>query len=101
MLLTIDMIIKIRDITQAYTQATTKLQWLIIANLPRKMKDTYSTDSLLLVEGALYRIPEARVYWFGTYQKYYKKKLSIESSMYNPCLLITTAREDNFRLVGM
>lgn len=93
--------VAIRDITQAYTQATTRLQRLIVARLPKEIEAKYPADSLLLIEGALYGIPEAGVHWFGTYQPHHKDKLHIESSTYDPCLLISTQGGDDFGLVGM
>ncbi|EED23139.1 hypothetical protein TSTA_065920 [Talaromyces stipitatus ATCC 10500] len=85
------MVVKIQNITQAYTQAKTKLERLIIANLPIEMQDKYPPDSLLLVEGPLYGIPKA----------HHLNKLNMETSMYDPCLLISKLGDDEFRLVGM
>ncbi|EED17240.1 hypothetical protein TSTA_022940 [Talaromyces stipitatus ATCC 10500] len=85
----------------AYTQSKSKLQRLIVANLPAEMRDKYPLDSLLLVEGALYGIPEAGVHWFDTYQSHYKDRLGMETSTYDPCLLMTTKGKENFGLVGI
>lgn len=95
------MIAEIRDITQAYTQSKSKLQRTIVANLPKKMREKYPPGTLLLVIGALYRIPEADVYWFSTYHEHHREKLGMETSTYNPCLLVTKTTIKNFRLVGM
>jgi hypothetical protein len=94
-------VVEIRDIMQAYTQAKTKLERLIVVRLPIEMKDKYPPDSLLLVEGPLYGIPEAGVHWFGTYQAYHLEKLDMETSTYDPCLLISKQGNENFGLVGM
>ncbi|EED13532.1 hypothetical protein TSTA_097880 [Talaromyces stipitatus ATCC 10500] len=70
-LLSMDMVVEIRDITQAYTQAKTKF------------------------------IPEAGVHWFGTYHEHYKVKIDMETSMYNPCLLVTKPGAKSFGLMSM
>ncbi|EED12716.1 hypothetical protein TSTA_052390 [Talaromyces stipitatus ATCC 10500] len=100
-LIEMGMVVEIWDITQAYTQAKTKLERLIIVNLPIEMQDKYPPDSLLLVEGPLYGIPEAGVHWFGTYQAHHLNKLNMETSTYDPCLLISKLGDDEFGLVGM
>jgi hypothetical protein len=100
-LITAGIVVKIHNITQAYTQSKTKLKRLIVARLPIKIRDKYPPNSLLLVEDPLYGIPEAGVYWFGTYQAYHLKRLDIETSTYDPCLLISKQGDENFGLVGM
>jgi hypothetical protein len=95
------MVVEICDITQAYTQSKTKLKRLIVAKLPIKMRDKYLSDSLLLVEGLLYRIPEAGVHWFETYQAHHLERLDMETSTYDPCLLISKQGDENFGLVSM
>ena len=47
----------------------------------------------------LYRIPKTRTYWWAIYYKYYKEKLFITISTYNPCFLITI--KEVFGLVGI
>ncbi|EED15826.1 conserved hypothetical protein [Talaromyces stipitatus ATCC 10500] len=100
-LILMGMVVDLRDITQAYTQSKSKLQRLIVANLPAEMRDKYPPDSLLLVEGALYGIPEAGVHWFDIYQSHHKDRLGMETSTYDPCLLMTTEGKENFGLIGM
>ncbi|EED13530.1 hypothetical protein TSTA_097860 [Talaromyces stipitatus ATCC 10500] len=95
------MVVKIWDITQVYTQVKTKLERLIIANLPIEMQDKYLLDLLLLVEGPLYGIPEAGVHWFRTYQAYHLNKLNMETSTYDPCLLISKLGDNEFGLMGI
>ncbi|EED12075.1 hypothetical protein TSTA_001460 [Talaromyces stipitatus ATCC 10500] len=92
-LIEMGMVVEIRDITQAYTQAKTKLERLIIANLPIEMQNKYPPDSLLLVEGPLYGIPEAGAHHLN--------KLNMETSTYDLCLLISKLGDDEFGLVGM
>ena len=54
----------------------------------------------MVVLKPLYGIPKARTYWWAIYYKYYKEKLFIIISIYNPCFLITTKKKV-FGLVGM
>ncbi|EED17230.1 hypothetical protein TSTA_022840 [Talaromyces stipitatus ATCC 10500] len=84
-LILMGMVINLCDITQAHTQSKSKLQRLIVTNLPAKIRDKYPPDSLLLMEGALYGIPEA----------------SMKTSTYDPCLLMTTKGKKNFSLVDI
>jgi hypothetical protein len=100
-LIAANIVIKIRNIIQTYTQAKTKLKRLIIARLPIKMKDKYPPNSLLLVEGLLYGIPKAGVHWFRTYQVHHLEKLDIETSTYDLYLLISKQGNKNFRLINI
>jgi hypothetical protein len=53
----------IRDITQAYIQSTTLLNRLILARLPREIKDKFLSYTIMIVRKPLYRIPEAGTHW--------------------------------------
>src|SRR6266576_5462457 len=44
----------------------------------------------MVVLKPLYRIAEAGTYWWATYSKYYKEKLLITTSIFDPYFLITT-----------
>ena len=48
----------------------------------------------------LYKIVEAGTYWWTTYSKYYKEKLLITTSIFNPYFLIITTGT-LFRIIGM
>jgi len=48
----------------------------------------------------LYRIAEVRTYWWATYSKYYKEKLLMITSIFNPCFLII-AIGTPFGIVGI
>jgi hypothetical protein len=48
----------------------------------------------------LYGITEAGTYWWAMYSKHYKEKLLMDTSIYNPCLLITLTN-NIFGVVGM
>src|SRR6266567_4161734 len=45
---------------------------------------------IMVVLKLLYGIAEAGTYWWATYSKYYKEKLLMTTSMFNPCFLIIT-----------
>jgi len=59
----------------------------------------YPPNTIMVVRKPLYGIPEAGTYWWAIYYKHYKEKLSIITSTYDPCFLITT--KEVFGLVGM
>lgn len=94
------MSVSIRDITQAYIQAITKLQRKIFARPPKEMIDELPPGTLFEVILPLYGIPEAGNHWFNTYYKHHLNKLMMETSTYDPCLLITKEGEP-FGMVGM
>jgi hypothetical protein len=49
----------------------------------------------------LYGILEAGNSWFATYYKHHLNKLLIETSLFDPCLMLTKADGDSFRIVGI
>jgi hypothetical protein len=89
-----------RDISQAYTQATSFLVRRILAYPPKEIKDTFPLGTIMIVRKPLYGVPEAGTHWWATYNKHHKVELKMETSSYDPCLLITTTREA-FAIVGM
>ena len=90
----------LRDVTQAYTQSTTMLNRLILANLPKEMRHQYLEGTIMVVRKPLYGILEAGTHWWATYYKHHKDKLSMVTSTYDPCLLISTNKYA-FGVVGM
>jgi hypothetical protein len=64
------------------------------------MQSQYPPNTIMIVRKPLYGIPEARTHWWATYYKHHKEKLSMVTSSYDPCLLITTEKE-TFGVVGM
>jgi hypothetical protein len=56
---------------------------------------------ILKIIKPLYSIPEAGTYWFGIYYNYYKEKLVIEISTYDPCLLITKNQKSLFGIINI
>ena len=49
----------------------------------------------------LYGILEAGNSWFAMYYKHHLNKLLIEILLFNPCLMLTKANRDSFRIVGI
>ncbi|KAM4067659.1 cwf18 domain containing protein [Hirsutella rhossiliensis] len=91
-LCTRDMFIMIRDITMAYTQSQTKLA--------RKI----SRGTILRIVKPLYGIAEAGAHWFNTYHDHHCRKLNMETSSFDPCLLITAnniADKDLFGIAAL
>lgn len=88
----------LRDITQAYTQSTTKLNRDFYVKPP---KDVVHWQGLYLkVVRPLYGVPEAGNHWFGTYHKHHLENLQMTQSTYDPCLLAVN-RIHYFGLVGL
>jgi hypothetical protein len=94
------MMLWIRDITQAYTQSTTVLQRQILAYLPKEIEGQYPKGTIMVVLKPLYGVAEAGTHWWATYSKHHREKLLMATSIYDPCLLITTTKEQ-FSIVGM
>jgi hypothetical protein len=61
-LLTKGMSVELRDITQAYLQAQTKLFRTILAHLPKELITKYPEGTIIRVIKPLYRIAEAGVH---------------------------------------
>ncbi|KAI0996915.1 hypothetical protein K3495_g11268 [Podosphaera aphanis] len=93
--------IYIRDISQAYIQSTTKLNRLILAKPPKEIAMSINQNTLMRLIKPLYGIPEAGTHWFKTYHKHHTEKLSLETSIFDPCLLITNSVTKSFGIVGM
>jgi hypothetical protein len=91
----------LRDVTQAYTRSTTLLQRRIYAYLPKEIRHLFPEGTIMAVLRPLYGIPEAGTHWWSTYFNHHKDKLHMQTSTYDPCLLVTTAEERRFGIVGM
>lgn len=87
----------LRDITQAYTQATTRLNRVFYIRPPPEIG--FPPGTILRVIKPLYGIPESGNHWYGTYHKHHTEKLNMATSTFDPCLLHTTG--DDFGLVGL
>jgi hypothetical protein len=90
----------LRDITQAYIQSSTVLQRTIFAHLPTEIAHLYPKGTIMVVIKPLYGIAEAGTHWWATYFNHHREKLGMETSTYDPCLLITKSPE-RFGIVGM
>lgn len=89
-----------RDITQAYTQALSKLYRLFYAKPPKEMK--LPPNIVMLVLKPLYGIPESGNHWFKTYHDHHTVALGMEESTYDPCLLSCGEPDsDMFAVLGM
>jgi N-glycosylase/DNA lyase len=53
----------------------------------------------MVVIKPLYRLAEAGTHWWATYSNYYKIKLAMKTSTYNPYLLISTTDSEGFGVV--
>ncbi|KDN64952.1 hypothetical protein CSUB01_11942 [Colletotrichum sublineola] len=49
----------------------------------------------------LYGIAEAGTHWWATYSRHHKEALQMDTSTFDPCLLITSATNPHFGVVGM
>jgi len=90
----------LRDITQAYTQSTTVLQRKILAHLPAQIAHLYPKGTIMVVIKPLYGIAEAGTHWWATYFNHHREKLGMETSTFDPCLLITKTSQP-FGIVGV
>jgi hypothetical protein len=91
----------LKDVTQAYTQADTALQRLILARLPEELQNQYPDEIIMVIVKPLYGIAEAGVHWFFTYFKYCVEKVQITILTYDPCLLVTKESAEGFGVVEM
>ncbi|KAI0992684.1 hypothetical protein K3495_g15501, partial [Podosphaera aphanis] len=90
-----------RDITQAYVQSKSKLARPIYASPPREMGDYFPRNKILKIIRPLYGIPESGTHWFKTYHNHHLQNLEMQTSTYDPCLLVTKNKEGPFGIVGL
>ncbi|KJZ80489.1 hypothetical protein HIM_00339 [Hirsutella minnesotensis 3608] len=100
-LCTQNMSIMIRDITMAYTQSQTRLNRTILAALPQELRKRYPEGTILRIVKPLYGIAEAGAHWFNTYHDHHCRKLNMETSSFDPCLLITANNTTDKGLFGI
>lgn len=65
------------------------------------MAREFGPFDILKIVKPLYGIPEAGTHWYGTYHGHHEKKLHMENSTYDPCLLITKDKNVPFGVVGL
>lgn len=85
----------LRDISQAYTQALTKIIRDIYIKAPAEMN--LPDDILLKIIWPLYGIPEAGTHWMHTYLQFHIDQLRMFPSAFDPCFL-ATAEVDTSRV---
>ncbi|KAF4470944.1 Ribonuclease H, partial [Fusarium albosuccineum] len=93
--------VMVRDISQAYTQSVTPLNRTVYLRLPPELKEKYPQGTVLKVEKPLYGLAEAGLHWYATYSKHHREKLAMETSSFDPCLLITCQGEECFGITAM
>jgi len=91
----------LRDITQAYTQSATPLNRVILARLPAQIRHLYPANAIMMVTKPLYGIAEAGTHWWATYNRHHRENLQMDSSTFDPCLLISSPNNSNFGVIGM
>ena len=79
----------LRDISQAYVQSSTKLVRDFYIRAPAELSTALGVTkgTVVKIVRPLYGIPEAGNHWFKTYHTHHAKKLSMDQSTYDPCLL--------------
>lgn len=60
----------------------------------------YPLETIVIVTKPMYGIPETGTHWWATYWKHYLNNLRMKTLTYDPCLLIST-QKDEFGVVGM
>ncbi|KAK1995303.1 hypothetical protein LX36DRAFT_659756 [Colletotrichum falcatum] len=76
----------LRDITQAYTQSATNLNRVILARLPVEIRHLYPANTIMK---------------WATYNNHHRKNLQMDTSTFDPCLLISAKNNANFALIGI
>jgi hypothetical protein len=87
----------LRDISQAYVQSNTYLSRDIFIRPPLELNLQLGT--ILRVVKPLYGVPEAGNHWFKTYHQHHVRKLKMDQSTYDPCLLYTLS--NGLGIVGL
>jgi hypothetical protein len=87
----------LRDISQAYVQSDTFLSRDIFIRPPPELN--LQSGTILRVVKPLYGVPEAGNHWFKTYHQHHVRKLKMEQSTYDPCLLYTLS--NGLGIVGL
>ncbi len=75
----------LRDISQAYSQAETKLDRPVYLRPVPEMN--VPNGKVLKVLNPLYGIPESRLHWYVTYANHHKDVLGMTATKFDPCIL--------------
>ena len=73
----------------------------VLVYLLKELVTKYPEGIIIRIIKPLYRIAEAGVHWFATYQGHHCKELDMATSTYDPCLLIINIGPDKFGIVGL
>jgi hypothetical protein len=92
---------ELRDITQAYVQSTDKLLRTLYAWPPKELQHNFPPDTVFQIVRPLYGAAESGLYWFKTYHAHHREKLHMQTSSYDPCLLLTYDGTDTFGMTGL
>lgn len=71
--------LKLRDITQAYTQATTLVNRYVIVEAPEEMG--VGKEYVLVVVRPLYGLAEAALHWYMPYAKFHIEDLGMQKNV--------------------
>jgi hypothetical protein len=82
-------------------QSITPLVRVIFVRPPKEMAQELPPGMIFKVVKPLYGVPEAGMHWYGTYSTYHREKLSMDTSTFDPCLLVTRDEDGPFGMVGM
>ncbi|KAK1958699.1 hypothetical protein LY78DRAFT_532682, partial [Colletotrichum sublineola] len=74
---------------KAYTQSATPLNRTILARLPEQIRHRYPKGTIMQVIKPLYGIAEAGTHWWATYSRHHRENLEMDTSTFDPCLLIS------------
>lgn len=73
---------------------------MILAELPKELKDKYPSGTIMWIRKPLYGIAESGAHWFATYQKHHLERLHMEKSTYDECFLISQ-KDGPFAVIAM
>ena len=75
-----------------YTHSKSDLNQIILAKPPVELVELLklALNTVILVVKPLYGIPEAGNHWYKTYSNHHRDKLHMDTSTYDPCLLVST-----------
>ena len=82
-------------------QLATPLARVIFARPLKEMVKELPPNMIFRVVKPLYGVPKAGIHWYGTYSTHHREKLSIDTSTFDPCLLVTRDEDGPFGIVGM
>lgn len=83
----------LRDVRQAYVQSTFNLKGGFYIRLPPELISLLNAplNCIVKVMILLYSVLEVGNHWLAIYCIYYKKKLEMRESIYDPCFLYNSS----------